>query len=43
MVVLCESMINLHKKSSSVFADINKSIWERKLKYWKLNEEKNVL
>ena len=32
MITLCESMINFNKNSESVFADLNRSIWESKNK-----------
>ena len=34
MIKLCKSMVELNEKSSSVFASINKAIWQKKLEYW---------
>ena len=34
MIRLCMSMVSLNEKSNSVFAPINKIIWEKKLDYW---------
>jgi len=37
MIKLCEAMVKLCSQSKYVFADINKLIWEKKLKNWKAN------
>lgn len=34
MIKLCKRMIELYSNSKSVFATINKKIWELKLKFW---------
>jgi hypothetical protein len=36
MIKLCQAMVDIHSKSSSVFAGINKQIWESKLQNWYL-------
>ena len=35
MISLCEGVIKFHSNSKSMFADINKLIWIKKLKWWK--------
>ncbi len=34
MIKLCKKMIEIHSKSKSVFAEINKKIWILKLQNW---------
>ncbi len=35
MISLCESMIDFHKRSKSIFAEMDVLIWESKLRNWK--------
>lgn len=34
MIKICKSMVSLNEKSTSVFALLRMSIWQKKLKYW---------